>query len=209
MGLILLTSKKSSINDQIQSITYQSVSRQKKLQIQGLIVRLIKGINFGFVYCRSTPSNQEIKAIYTDFKECNIVMGDFNLSHRISEDQRKIVELCQQQKVNALNEITRSLSNNQLDYILIDEDLTFFVTSYNNFISDHKTIIARLASLENELTNDVRERLTFDQELHLKERKKEEVETTSTSISDTINLKSDDEHDTTKSDEKDDHSEEK
>ena len=48
MGLILLTSKKSSINDQIQSITHQSTSRQKKLQIQGLIVRLIKGINFGF-----------------------------------------------------------------------------------------------------------------------------------------------------------------
>ena len=154
MGLMLLTSKNSSIDERIQSITHQTASRQQKLQIQGLIVRLTKGKNFGFVYCRSTPSSQEIKAMYTDYKDCNILMGDFNLSHRITEDQHKIDQLCQNKKVNSLNEITRSLSNNQLDYILIDEDLRFFVTSYNNFISDHKTIIARPASYENELTNE-------------------------------------------------------
>ena len=179
---MLLTSKTSSIDDQIRSVKHQSSSREKKLQIQGLVIRLIHGTILGFIYCRSTPSNSEIEAICKDFEKCNILMGDFNLSHRVSEDQQKILKLCQKKKSNALNEITRSLSNNQLDYILIDKNITFFVTSYNNFISDHKTIIARLASSENELTNEIKEKLTFDQELHLKERKSNQTEVRSKKI---------------------------
>ena len=96
-------------------------------------------------------------------------MGDLNLSHRNLEDQQKIVELCQEEKINALHEITRSLSNNQLDYILLDKKLKYFVTNYN-FISDHKTIVVRFGLKENELTDETRERLTFDQECHMKTR---------------------------------------
>ena len=79
--------------------------------------------NYGFVYCRSTPSNPEIKAICKYFDECNLLMGDFNLSHRNQSDQDKIVKLCQEHRISVLKEITRSMSNNQLEYILIDEDM--------------------------------------------------------------------------------------
>ena len=81
------------------------------------------------------------------------------------------MKLCQDQKVNALKEITRSISNNQLDYILIDQNLIYFVTSYNNFISDHKSIAARIGLEGNEITDEVRKRLTFNQDCHMKKTK--------------------------------------
>jgi hypothetical protein len=125
---------------------------------------------FGFVYCRSTPNTKEIKAMCNFFHECNILMGDFNLSHKSSEDQAKNSKLCDGQKINALKEITRSMSGNQLEYILIDANLkgNYFVTSYNNVISDHKTIVARIESEENKLTNEIIGRITVDHESHLK-----------------------------------------
>ena len=43
-----------------------------------------------------------------------------------------------------------------IDYILIDESLRdfSFVTSFNNFISDHKSIIARVGLDKNEFTKE-------------------------------------------------------
>ena len=127
-------------------------------------------MHFGFVYCRSTPTNPEIKAMCKFFDGCDILMGDFNLSHRCKEDQEKVIKLCQGNKINALKEVTRAISNNQLEYILLDESLkeSSFVTSYNNFISDHKTIVSRIGLKGNFLTNAVKERIAFDQESHLK-----------------------------------------
>ena len=142
MGLMLLSGGNSNIVSQIKNVTHQTAKRDKNLQVQGLIVRLMNGKNYGFVYCRSTPSNPEIDAICKYFAECNILMGDFNLSHQSPRDQDKIVKLCLEQKISMLNEITRTMSGNQLEYIIIDKDLeeNCFVTSYNNFISDHKSI---------------------------------------------------------------------
>ena len=107
-------------------------------------------------------------------------MGDLNLSHRIPNDQKKVTSLCQGTKVSALKEITRSISGNQLDYILIDEILksVWFVTSYNNFISDHKSITARIGLNENQLTDEVKQRLTFDRESHMKTKRKDETKAT-------------------------------
>ena len=137
MGLMLLTSKESSILNQFRSITYLPANRNDKLQIQGLIVRLKSDVNFGFIYCRSSPTDPEIKAINKYFIECNFLMGDLNLSHRSKDDQVKIQDLCQETKSSYLREITRTISNNQLDYILGDKSFSdrCFVTSYKNFIS--------------------------------------------------------------------------
>ena len=115
MGLLLLTSKKSSIVDQFKSITHQTAKRNDKLQIQGLIIRLTNDLNFGFVYCRSSPTNSEIKAVRKYFDECQFLLGDFNLSHRVKEDCLKIENLCEENKISFLKEITRAMSNNQLD----------------------------------------------------------------------------------------------
>ena len=86
--------------------------------------------------------------------------------------QEKIMKLCHEQKISILNEITRSMSGNQLEYIMVDKDLieNCFVTSYNNFISDHKSIIARIGSSGNELMDDIKERIMFDRDSHLKAR---------------------------------------
>ena len=173
MGMLLLTAKHSSIVDKIESVTHQTLKRGNTLQIQGLIVRFTVQENYGFVYCRSTPNQSEIQTLCKHFEECQILMGDFNLSHRLTEDQNKVKTVCQGKKINTLNEITRSMSNNQLDYIFMDEYLIgqYFVTIYNNFISDHKSIISRIGFNGNKMKQNIKEWLTFDQDSHMKQKR--------------------------------------
>ena len=94
MGLLLLTSRQSKFNCTL-SITYQTSKRDDKVQIEGIVVRGIRNLILGFLYCRSTPTNAEIKAINKYFKECIVLLGDFNLSHRIATDKEKVMDLCQ------------------------------------------------------------------------------------------------------------------
>ena len=178
MGLMILTSKKSNVTKEIYSMTQRWYERYEKLQIEGLIITMKDGRNYGFIYSRSTPTNSEISHICRDFNSCNILMGDFNLSHRNADDQVKVTTLCQGNKINALKEITRPVSNNQLDYIFIDETMknNSFATSYNNFISDHKSIVVRVGSEGNELTNATKEKIHFNLELHLKSQKMQIIE---------------------------------
>ena len=178
MGLMLLAGKNSETYKNIKSVTYQKAKRKNTLQIQGLIVKFSVSLNVGFIYCRSTPSNSEVQSICENFLECNILMGDFNLSHRNKEDLQKVSKLCHPNKVNVLNEITRPLSNNQLDYIFVDKVINehIFVTSYNNFISDHKSVIFRIGLDKNKITKEMKGRINFDSESHLKSRKDDYLE---------------------------------
>ena len=178
MGLMLLAGKNSDKYKNIKSVTYQKAKRKNTLQIQGLIVKFSYSLNVGFIYCRSTPSNSEVQSICENFLECNILMGDFNLSHRNKEDLPKVSKLCHPNKINVLNEITRPLSNNQLDYIFVDKVMNdhIFVTSYNNFISDHKSIIFRLGLDQNKITKEMKGRINFDSESHLKSREDDYLE---------------------------------
>ena len=64
-----------------------------------------------------------------------------------------------------------------------------FVTSYNNFISDHNSTVVRVGLDGNELTDEIKEILTFDRESHLRE--KIVVEESSCSSSDEKNTSSD------------------
>ena len=118
-------------------------------------------------------------------------MGDLKLSHRLKEDQIKVDQLCQESKISFLKEITRTISNNQLDYILIDKELIemCFVTSYNNFISDHNSTVLRVGLDGNEFTDEIKEVLTFDRESHLREKFVEEESLYSSS--DEVNTSSD------------------
>ena len=95
-------------------------------------------------------------------------MGDLNLSHRIDGDRLKIITLCGEEKFSALSEITRAISNNQLEYILLDKkhENYYFATSFHNFISDHKSITVRLGLNGNKLTNEIKEKITFDMDSH-------------------------------------------
>ena len=115
----------------------------------------------------------ESDAIKNYFCQCNIILGDFNLSHRIKSDQEKLAHMCGSSKVNILSEITRSISRNQLDYILVDKDVVqnSYATSFNNFISDHKSITVRIGLEQNEFKKDFKLKISFDQESHMKTRK--------------------------------------
>ena len=170
MGLMLLSSLNSLISNQVRSLNHQVVNRSGNLQIQGLILELIDGLSFGFIYCRSTPNNSEIRAIRKFFDQCAGIMGDFNLSHRTQEDQGKMEVLCQDDKFSALTEITRSRSNNQLDYIILKKmfQQCCLVSSYHNFISDHNSITLRFNIDEGPLLNSIKERIYFDPDSHLR-----------------------------------------
>ena len=174
MGLLVMSSLSSSISKEIEEFTHQVVKRNGNLQIQGLIMKLKNGWTIGFVYSRSTPNNPEVKAINKYFNNCTAVMGDFNLSHRNEQDQEKLKSLCQEGKYSALKEITRAISNNQLDYIFMNITLEkfCFATSYHNFVSDHKAITLRFNQDKNEILGSIKERIYFNKEVHLKERSK-------------------------------------
>ena len=169
MGMILLTPRLQVFRG-ISLITNHTANRNDSLQIQGLVVQLKSGISLGFLYCRTTPTNSEIDYINRVYGCCEVMMGDFNLSHRNEEHKGKLKKLCENSKVSMLDEITRAISNNQLDYVIIDEVLKShcFSTSYFNFISDHKTITLRIGLEGNTLKNEVLQKLHFDAESHKK-----------------------------------------
>ena len=70
------------------------------------------------------------------------------------------------------------MSLNQLDYILVDKKIKehAFVTSYNNFISDHNSIIVRLSLNEDNFTEEMKIRINFNSELHLKSKERTTID---------------------------------
>ena len=86
MGLLLISNKKSKFPSQVENICHKSAKRNGQNQIEGLIVKISSGLTFGFLYCRSTPTELEIVSINKYFMECTVLMGDLNLSHRIQND---------------------------------------------------------------------------------------------------------------------------
>ena len=99
-------------------------------------------------------------------------MGDFNLSHRIEEDKKKIASICKQAKTSMLQEVTRKQSINQLDYVLVDNNLaqSCYTTSYNNFISDHDSIVLRIGFDGNTFNDSFKEKRLFDKESHMRKK---------------------------------------
>ena len=91
MGLMLLAGKNSILIGKSVAVTHLPAMRNGKLQIQGITVALNNNLKCGFIYCRSTPNNSEIRGIKKYFDDCSILMGDFNLSSRVREDRMKIL----------------------------------------------------------------------------------------------------------------------
>jgi hypothetical protein len=176
MGLLLLAPKASNVTTILKSLRYQKALRIDKLQIQGLIVRFTNHINIGFIYCRTTPTDAEVRATRETFKECQVLMGDFNLSPKKEAEQEKLKLLCNNDKCMALKEITRRASINQPDHILVDRVLEriCFATSFFNFISDHKSIVVRIGETNNTFTPEVIQKINFDSESHLKAKRHSE-----------------------------------
>ena len=174
MGLILLCPKNTTIQDQLLSYRHQSSNRHDGLQMQGLIVRFKTSLSIGFVYCRSTPNEREVKRIQKCFEECSILMGDFNLLPKEAKDKKKLDTLCSDDKICSLNEVTRRMSNNQPDHILISKKIEkyVFTTSFFNFISDHNSIVIRIGKEKKTMRKEILEKINFSAEIHLKPSKK-------------------------------------
>ena len=123
-------------------------------------------------------------------------MGDFNLSHRIDNHQKKLDKLCNNVKESVLKEITRSISNNQLDYVLVNSVLKEYCysTSFYNFISDHKAIVLRMGLDDNKISKGTREKLYFDKESHLKAKKQDQEMADSKDVENSCSEEDDDSH---------------
>ena len=171
MGMMLLSGKNNQYK--VIDVIHRTAMRRDVLQIQGIILKLECALTLGFIYCKSTPTVTEAKAIKMVFEDCDSLLGDLNLSHRVKEDVEKLQTICDDSKISILNDITRSISNNQLDYILIKKSLSrcLLPDAYFNFISDHKAITLRIGSEGNQFTNETLEKLTFERESHLRHKK--------------------------------------
>ena len=169
MGLLLLKSNKSSLSGELK-LRYEVAKRNGAIQIEYLSVTLNSDLKFGFIYSRSSPNNTEIEALQEKIDDCQYVLGDFNLSHRLKSDKEKLSNICKPSKCNILNEITRSVSNNQLDYVLANKSLAdkSYSTSFMNFISDHNSITVRVPLQQNKFSKMFEMKLNFDSESHLK-----------------------------------------
>ena len=76
MGLLLVCPKTSTTMTILESLRYQKVERNKKLQIQGLVVRFSNQLKIGFLYSRSTMTEIGVISTNKAFKECNALMGN-------------------------------------------------------------------------------------------------------------------------------------
>ena len=173
MGILLLVPNEMAeeVKPHIDSFMDCPLRRNGRLQIQALRVKFVQGLDVTFIYCRSTPTEEETDAISKEFENTHFLIGDLNLSRKSTSDKRKLDKLCSEDKFLVLNEITRITSSNQLDHIIGPKFMKdkSYATSYLNFMSDHKSITLRIASeTEAQFTKEFRQRITFCAERHKK-----------------------------------------
>ena len=108
-------------------------------------------------------------------------MGDLNLNPRENNDQLRLAQLCQNGQLEILLQEPTIKSYNQPDHILGDKSLKgkIFVTSFFNFISDHKTIVARVGLGDNTLLKNIEVRKVYSNKYTKDENVKETSESQS------------------------------
>ena len=140
-----------------------------------VIIEEINCIRFAFIYLRPNAGDKDqISKILQNYQcsEVDVIMGDVNLNPRISFENDRLKQLCQN-KEQALNEVT-TVHKNQLDHILVSNKYKghVYVTSFFNFISDHKSIVIRIG--ENELKDEVVQSLNLSNQKYMKKECKDE-----------------------------------
>ena len=154
MGLLALCSKKSKLcklpATSCLRFTEISMSNSIQTHMQIMIVQFIEHkLNVAFLYIRRKPSVEDINNIQESTKNCSLIFGDLNLNPQDEADKIKLHRLCSEDKYLALNEVTTN-QQRQLDHIIALKTLQerIYTTSYFNFVSDHKTIGARVSVQE-------------------------------------------------------------
>ena len=179
MGLILMIPKgKEETMKLVFDMDYvESYTDDKStLLYQGLTMNLTKHYKkIVFLYIRKTPNRKETKGIAQRFIKYDCIIGDLNLNPALREQKEKLEMICGKDKYLALEEIT-TIRYNQLDHIILKNDLSniSFSTAYNNFCSDHKSIVLRLATKKTTFLKEFAENVYFDMEKHLKASKRDQ-----------------------------------
>ena len=181
MGLMLMVPKRNTnfmtlvfIMDYAEGYTKDN----PKLLYQGLIVNLKKHYKkLVFLYVRKTPTLIETKEIARRFANFDCIIGDLNLNPASEEQKQKLSIICGTTKYMALLETT-TINLNQLDHIILEKDLSAhsFTTAYNNFSSDHKSIVLRLATNQTSFLKEFKEKINFAAHKHLKSTKEKQSE---------------------------------
>jgi hypothetical protein len=98
-------------------------------------------------------------------------MGDFNLKPNNASDEKLLNSICGTTHQLALNENTTV--HGQPDHVILHKrfETKSFVTSFFNFVSEHKTIVARIGLMQNEFDLKFIENINFNAEKHLKKLK--------------------------------------
>ena len=91
-------------------------------------------------------------------------MGDFNLKPNIASDEKLLNSICGTTHQLALNENTTV--HGQPDHVILHKrfETKSFVTSFFNFVSDHKTIVARIGLMQNKFDLTFIEKINFNAE---------------------------------------------
>ena len=168
MGFLIMTPRNSK------KVVSRNIIHFKDDKSQVIILDFGDPINkrFGFIYLRpSSGSQDQISKMLKKYQcnTCDVLMGDLNLNPRISYDSDRLKQLCGSNKEIALHEVTTS-QKNQLDHILVARNLkgNIYVTSYVNFISDHKSIVLRLGLQKNELKDEIVQSLNHSSQRYMK-----------------------------------------
>ena len=155
MGILIMSPKNKEC-PMIQSSIFKTYE-DKSCQV--VIQRFGPPINAQFAYVYMRPncgSKDQVTRILTQFEgnNCDVIMGDLNLNPKLPSENERLKQLCSSDKSLALQEVT-TRQKNQLDHILVNHRMKsrVFVTSFLNFISDHKSIVMRLGINNNQLNS--------------------------------------------------------
>ena len=171
MGLLMMSPKKSNFKRFDRSM----MTGFKDENCQGFIYGFMNPLylRMCFIYLRpGVGSKKQIDKILRTFdcNNCDIIMGDLNLNPKHEQEMQRIEQLCHGELEIALNEETTTTTLNQIDHILVHKSLKrrVFVSSYYNFVSNHKCIVLRIGLRDNQLKNDIVSRLKHSSEKFMK-----------------------------------------
>ena len=167
MGMVVLLSRTSKfLKEDFKIISKKGYNPDKDMvyvQTSKITILSLK-LQIGFGYIRETPNEEELQKISHGFRNCSVIIGDFNLDPNRASDLKKLDFLCGPNRERHLREVTTS-NLNQLDHILVDKSLSkqCFTTSYYNPTSDHRTVTIRLP-LKAKFSSKFLEEINFDKE---------------------------------------------
>ena len=117
MGLLLLSPKNGyHVQPFAESFSNEHINAGNQVKIQILHAKHIDEI-ITFIYCRITPSLEEVREIRKLTHFSSFILGDLNMNPAIKEQKEKLDILCGTDKIMHLNAVTFK-NNNQLDHIM-------------------------------------------------------------------------------------------